>query len=78
MVGDDHWDISGSHGHSMPKAPNDLLTTEVMPENDSVFNALPTSRVIFMVKTSLDLFSLGQKQVWTYAFDGEYREAEGM
>ena len=28
--------------------------------------AVPTSRVIITLKTNLDLFSLGGKQVWTY------------
>ena len=30
-----------------------------------MFYAVPTSRVMFTVKISLDLFSLGRKQVWT-------------
>ena len=32
-----------------------------------MFYAIPISRVIFTAKTSLDLFSLGQKKVWTYS-----------
>ena len=29
------------------------------------FYAVPTARVIFTAKTSLDVFSLSQEQVWT-------------
>ena len=29
--------------------------------------AVSTSRVIFTAKTSLDLFNLGRKQVWTFS-----------
>ena len=36
-----------------------------------MFYAVPTSRVIFMSKSSLDLFSLGRKQVWTYSVLGD-------
>ena len=36
-----------------------------------VFYAVPTSRVIFTVKTSLDFFSLGKEQVWTYSVLGD-------
>ena len=32
---------------------------------------VPRARVIFTAKTSLDLFSLGQKQVWTYSVLGD-------
>ena len=35
------------------------------------FYAIPTYRVIFTVKTSLDYFSLGQEQVWTYSVLGD-------
>ena len=35
------------------------------------FYDVPTSRVIFTAKTSLDLFSLGRKQVWTYSIFGD-------
>ena len=32
-----------------------------------VFYAVPTARVIFMAKTSLYVFSLSRKQVWTFS-----------
>ena len=31
------------------------------------FYAVPTARVIFMAKTSFDIFSLSQEQVWTFS-----------
>ena len=36
-----------------------------------MFNVVPTARVIFMAKTSLDIFSLGIKQVWTCTVLGD-------
>ena len=36
-----------------------------------MFYAVPTSRVIFTAKTSLDLFTLGLKPVWTYPVLGD-------
>ena len=35
------------------------------------FYAVPTARVIFTAKTSLDVFSLGRKQVWTFSVLGD-------
>ena len=32
-----------------------------------MFYAVPTARVIFTAKTSLDIFSLSQEQVWTFS-----------
>ena len=34
------------------------------------FNAVPTARVIFRAKTSFDVFSLSQEQVWTFSVFG--------
>ena len=31
-----------------------------------VFYAVPTAKVIFMAKTSLDVFNLRREQVWTF------------
>ena len=36
-----------------------------------VFYAVPTARVIFTKKTSLDVFSLSQEQVWTFSVLGD-------
>ena len=36
-----------------------------------MFYAIPTSRVIFMAKSSLDLFSLSRKQGRTYSVLGD-------
>ena len=36
-----------------------------------VFYAVPTARVIFMAKTSLDVFSLSQEHVWTFSVLGD-------
>ena len=36
-----------------------------------MFYAVPTARVIFTVKTSLDVFSLGREQVGTFSVLGE-------
>ena len=36
-----------------------------------VFYAVPTARVIFTAKTSLDVFSLSGEQVWTFSVLGE-------
>ena len=44
---------------------------------DGVIYAVPTSRVIFTTKTSLDLFSLGQKQGWAYSVWGVGRWMNG-
>ena len=35
------------------------------------FYAIPTAWVIFMAKTSLDVFSLSQEQVWTFSVLGD-------
>ena len=35
------------------------------------FDAVPTARVIFIVKTSFDVFSLSQEQVWTSSVLGD-------
>ena len=35
-----------------------------------MFYAVPTARVIFTAKTSLDVFSLSQEQVWTFSAFG--------
>ena len=35
------------------------------------FYAIPTARVIFTAKTFLDVFSLSQKQVWTFSVLGD-------
>ena len=32
-----------------------------------IFYAVPTARVIFTAKTSLDVFSLSLEQVWTFS-----------
>ena len=32
-----------------------------------MFYAVPTAKVIFMVKTSFDVFSLSREQVWTFS-----------
>ena len=36
-----------------------------------MFHAVPTARVIFMVETSLDVFSLRREQVWTFSVLGD-------
>ena len=36
-----------------------------------VFYAVPTARVIFTGKTSLDVFSLSREQVWTFSVLGD-------
>ena len=36
-----------------------------------MFYAVPTARVIFTAKTSLDVFSLRQEQFWTFSVLGE-------
>ena len=36
-----------------------------------VFYAVPTARVIFTAKTSLDVFSLSREQVWTFSVFGD-------
>ena len=36
-----------------------------------MFYAIPTARVIFMVKTRSDIFSLSQEQVWTFSVLGD-------
>ena len=36
-----------------------------------VFYAVPTARVIFTAKTSLDIFSLSREQVWTFSVFGD-------
>ena len=36
-----------------------------------VFYAVPTARVIFTAKTSLDVFSLSREQVWTFPVLGD-------
>ena len=36
-----------------------------------MFYAVPTARVIFMAKTSLDLFILRREQVWTFSVLGD-------
>ena len=36
-----------------------------------VFYAVPTARVIFTAKTSLDVFSLSGEQVWTFSVLGD-------
>ena len=36
-----------------------------------MFYTVPTARVIFMAKTSLDVFSLRQEQVWTFSVLGD-------
>ena len=36
-----------------------------------VFYAVPTDRVIFTAKTSLDVFSLSSEQVWTFSVSGD-------
>ena len=35
------------------------------------FYAIPTARVIFATKTSFDVFSLSQEQVWTFSVLGD-------
>ena len=35
------------------------------------FYTVPTARVIFMAKTSLDVFSLSREQVWTFSVLGD-------
>ena len=35
------------------------------------FYDIPTARVIFTVKTSFDVFSLGREQVWTFSVLGD-------
>ena len=35
------------------------------------FYTLPTARVIFTAKTSLDIFSLRREQVWTFSVLGD-------
>ena len=35
------------------------------------FYAVPTARVIFTTKTSFDVFSLSQEQVWTFSVLGD-------
>ena len=35
------------------------------------FYAVPTAKVIFTAKTSLDVFSLSQEQVWTFSVMGD-------
>ena len=35
-----------------------------------MFYAVPTARVIFTTKTSLDTFSRGREQVWTFSVFG--------
>ena len=41
-----------------------------------MFYTVPTSRVIFTAKTSMDLVCSGIKQVWTYSVLGEYIKDE--
>ena len=36
-----------------------------------VFYTVPRARVIFTVKTSLDVFSLSREQVWTFSVLGD-------
>ena len=36
-----------------------------------MFYAVPTARVIFTAKTSLDIFSLRREQVWTFSVLGD-------
>ena len=36
-----------------------------------MFYDVPTARVIFTVKTSLDVFSLRREQVWTFSVLGD-------
>ena len=36
-----------------------------------MFYAIPTARVIFTAKTSLDVFSLRQEHVWTFSVLGD-------
>ena len=36
-----------------------------------MFYAVPTARVIFTAKKSLDIFSLSQEQVWTFSVLGD-------
>ena len=36
-----------------------------------MFYAIPTARVIFTAKTSLDVFSLRKEQVWTFSDLGD-------
>ena len=38
-----------------------------MSESEGMFYAVTTARVIFTVKTSLDIFSLRREQVWTFS-----------
>ena len=35
------------------------------------FYAVPTARVIFMAKTSFDIFSLSREQVWIFSILGD-------
>ena len=35
------------------------------------FYAIPTAKVIFTAKTSLDVFSLSQEQVWNFSVLGD-------
>ena len=36
-----------------------------------MFYAIPTTKVIFTAKTSLDVFSLSQEQLWTFSVVGD-------
>ena len=36
-----------------------------------MFYVVPTAKVIFMAKTSLDVFSLRREQVWTFSVLGD-------
>ena len=36
-----------------------------------MFYAVPTARVIFTAKTSLDVFSLSREQIWTFSVLGD-------
>ena len=36
-----------------------------------MFYAVPTARVIFMAKTSLDVFGLRREQIWTFSVLGD-------
>ena len=36
-----------------------------------MFYVIPTARVIFTAKTSLDVFGLGREQVWTFSVLGD-------
>ena len=37
-----------------------------------MFYAVPTARVVFTAKTSLDVFSLSREQVWTFSVLGDF------